>query len=98
MKNIITDLKQTDCNEHKDRRSRGKMSDIEEKKMKNDEAKQRRERRKWNMRLDLQSVTSSNNIYIIKIPEESVKRVENLFEEMIAKSFPTLEKETDIQI
>lgn len=40
------------------------------------------------------------NICIIGIPEEEQRKkgVENLFEKTIAKNFPNLGKETDIQI
>lgn len=40
-----------------------------------------------------------NNICVIRVPEdERVKGAENLFEEIIAKTFTNLGKETDILV
>ena len=48
----------------------------------------------------LSDTIKHNNIYIIRIPEgeEREKGAENLFEEIIAKNFLILGKETEIQI
>lgn len=78
------------------------ISDIENKIMENNEAKQRRERRimEHEVRLTI-SDAIKHNIYNIGAPEEEEergKKAENLFEEMIAGNFLNLRKETDIQI
>ena len=52
------------------------------------------------MRINIGNSVKCNNIPIIEIPEEEKKEkgAENLFEEIVAKNFLNLEKETDIQI
>ena len=40
-----------------------------------------------------------NKLHILRVPEgERKKRIENLFEEVIAENIPTLGKETEIQL
>lgn len=48
---------------------------------------------------DICNVIKHNNIHSIEVPGEGErqKEAENLFEEIIAESFPELENETDIQ-
>ena len=49
---------------------------------------------------DLWNNIKHDNLFLIGIPkgEEREKGIENVFEEIMAKNFPNLKKETDIQI
>ena len=53
-----------------------------------------------NRRSELSDAIKCNNIHVIGVPgeEEREKAAENLFEEIIAENFPSVGKETDIQI
>ena len=63
----------------------------------------RKEKEKyWIINVDLKWLSDSikcNNVHIIGVSEEqSEKEEESLFEQIVTKNFPNLEKETDIQI
>ena len=80
------------------------MSDIEDKIMKNDEAEQMREIKLLDHKSRHREFGNSmkcNIIWIIGVPEKRREKgggAEGLLEEIIAKNFPNLEKETDFQI
>ena len=71
--------------------------------MESNEVEQKRERRVLQHKNRLRELSDSikhNNIHIIGVQEEEEreKGAENLFQEIIAKKFANLEKETDIWI
>ena len=81
----------------------GRLSEIEDKVMKNDEFKKRRDKKILNHKGRIRELSNSmkcNNICIIRVPEEEgrEKRAECWFEQIIAENFPNLGNETGIQI
>ena len=63
----------------------------------NSRQKTKRRKKESNIR-DLWDNIKHANLCLIEIPEEEEKRIENVFEEILAENFPNLYKETDIQI
>ena len=75
------------------------VSDLEDKIMETSQSGEQTEsqmKKKSNIR-NLWNNINHANLYTIGIPEEE-KRIENVFEEIMAENFPNLKKETDIQI
>ena len=72
-----------------------RISEIEDKIMKNDEFKKRRDKKILNHKGRIRELSNSmkcNNICIIRVPEEEEreKRAEGLLEQIIAENFPNL--------
>ena len=79
-----------------------RISDIEDKLMENNEAEKKREIKAKEHDLRIREISDSleSNIRIIGVPEEEEREigVEGLCEQIIAKNFPNLGKDTDIKI
>ena len=80
-----------------------RIDDIEDKIMENDESGKKRERKLLDHEgttTELSDSIKQSNIHILGVPEEEEwgKGAEGLFEQIIAKDFPNLGKETGIQV
>ena len=79
------------------------ICDTKDKIMQNNEAEKKRERKLLDHKYRLKEVrdsTKHSNSHVIRVSEEEEweKGVEGVFEQIIAKNFPNLEKETGIQV